>query len=257
MQLVDLSTESLAAGGSRALQGYLADPDGEGPFPGVVLVHEAFGLDEQMRRHADRLAAAGYLTLAVDLYSDGGARRCLVATMRSIMSGTGRAFTDIATARIWLRNNVDCTGKVGVIGFCMGGAFALLAAHDDFNAASVNYGRLPKDPEEALAGACPVVGNYGAKDRTLQGAAAKLETVLTSLGIEHEIKEFPTAGHAFLNDAPVGPRPLRPLMRVMGIKPDPAAAWEAPAVVGIAGTRPGRRKVRAIWHRSGDLAAVS
>jgi carboxymethylenebutenolidase len=227
MAHIDLSTESAAAGGSRILRGYLAEPDGEGPFPGVVLIHEAFGLDDVMRRHADRLAAAGYLTLAVDLYSDGGARRCLVATMRSIMTGTGRAFMDIATARSWLRADARCTGKVGVIGFCMGGAFALLAAHDDFDAASVNYGRLPQDPEEALAGACPVVANYGAKDRTLQGAAAKLETVLTNLGIEHDVKEFPTAGHGFMNDEPVGPRPLRPLMRVMGIKPDPAAAPEA------------------------------
>lgn len=224
---IDLSTESAAAGGSPTLQGYLAEPDGEGPFPGVVLVHEAFGLDDVMRRHADRLAAAGYLTLAVDLYSDGGARRCLVATMRSLISGTGRAFTDLSTARSWLRNDARCTGKVGVIGFCMGGAFALLAAHDDFDAASVNYGQLPRDLEQALEGACPVVANYGAKDRTLRGAAARLEAALTNLGIEHDVNEFPTAGHAFMNDAPVGPRRLRPLMRVMGIKPDPAAAPEA------------------------------
>ncbi|GAA4026250.1 dienelactone hydrolase family protein [Arthrobacter methylotrophus] len=227
MAHVDLSTESVAAGGSRTLRGYLAEPAGEGPFPGVVLVHEAFGLDDVMRRHADRLAEAGYLTLAVDLYSDGGARRCLVATMRSLMSGAGRAFTDLSTARSRLRSDPRCTGKVGVIGFCMGGAFALLAAPDDFDAASVNYGQLPRDLEQALEGACPVVANYGAKDRTLRGAAAKLEAALTNLGIEHDIKEFPTAGHAFMNDVPVGPRPLRPLMRVMGIKPDPAAAPEA------------------------------
>lgn len=224
---IDLSTESTSAGGSRTLQGYLAEPEGEGLFPGVLLVHEAFGLDDMMRRHADRLASAGYLTLAVDLYIDGGARRCLVATMQTLMSGKGRAFTDLSTARSWLCGDARCTGKVGVIGFCMGGAFALLAAHDDFDAASVNYGQLPRDLEGALGGACPMVANYGAKDRTLHGAAAKLETVLTSLGVEHDIKEFPMAGHAFLNDAPVGPRPLRPLMRVMGIKPDPAAAPEA------------------------------
>ncbi|WP_445286237.1 dienelactone hydrolase family protein, partial [Arthrobacter sp. Hiyo1] len=125
-----------------------------------------------------------------------GARRCLVATMRSLGSGTGRAFTDVSTARSWLRNDARCTGKVGVIGFCMGGAFALLAAHDDFDAASVNYGQLPRNLEQALEGACPVVGNYGGKDRTLPGAAAKLEAALTSLGIEHDVKEFPTAGHA-------------------------------------------------------------
>ncbi|MEZ2388426.1 dienelactone hydrolase family protein [bacterium RCC_150] len=225
--MIDLSAESEAAGGSRLLRGYLAEPDGAGPFPAVVLIHEAFGLDDVMRRHADRLAKAGYLTLAVDLYSDGGARRCLVSTMRSLLSGSGRAFRDVSTARSWLRGDSRCTGKVGVIGFCMGGAFALLAANDDFDAAAVNYGQLPRDPEDALKGACPVVANYGARDRTLPGAAAKLEAVLTRLGVENDVKEFPTAGHAFLNDAPVGPRLLQPLMRVMGIKPDPAAAPEA------------------------------
>ncbi|MDI2035691.1 dienelactone hydrolase family protein [Paenarthrobacter nitroguajacolicus] len=227
MVTIDLSGKSQAAGGSAALKGYLAEPQGEGPFPGVVMIHEAFGLDEVMRRQADRLAAAGYLTLAVDLYSDGGMRRCLVATMRSMLSGEGRAFSDISTARAWLRADPRTTGKVGVIGFCMGGAFALLTANDDFDAASVNYGQLPKDLHQALEGACPMVANYGGKDRTLPGAAAKLETALTELGIEHDVKEFPTAGHAFMNDEPVGPRAMRPLMRVMGIRPDPASAPEA------------------------------
>ncbi|WP_144659177.1 dienelactone hydrolase family protein [Paenarthrobacter nicotinovorans] len=227
MVTIDLSARSKVAGGSTALQGYLAEPSGDGPFPGVVMIHEAFGLNDVMLRQADRLAAAGYLTLAVDLYSDGGPRRCLVTTMRSMLSGTGRAFTDIATAQAWLREDERCAGKVGVIGFCMGGAFALLSANDGFDAASVNYGQLPRDLHSALEGACPMVANYGAKDRTLPGAAATLEHALSSLGIKHDVKEFPTAGHAFMNDAPVGPKPLRPLMRVMGIKPDPASAPEA------------------------------
>ncbi len=87
---------SAAAGGSPVLRGYLATPEGEGPFPAVLMVHEAFGLDDITVRHADRMAAAGYLTLAVDLFSDGGARRCLVATMRALSAGEGRAFTDLA-----------------------------------------------------------------------------------------------------------------------------------------------------------------
>src|SRR6478735_5133537 len=70
---VDLSRASGAAGGSPVLRGYLASPEGEGPFPAVLMVHEAFGLDDITVRHANRMAAAGYLTLAVDLYSDGGA----------------------------------------------------------------------------------------------------------------------------------------------------------------------------------------
>jgi len=224
---LDLSAASTAAGGSPRLRGYLAEPEGDGPFPAVLMVHEAFGLDDITVRHAERLAAAGYLVLAVDLYSDGGARRCLVSTMRSLAAGQGRAFTDLATARQWLLDSGRTTGKIGVIGFCMGGGFALLLANDGFDAAAVNYGRLPKDPQTELAGACPIVANFGAKDRSLPGAAARLTSVLESLGVEHDIKEFETAGHAFLNDAEAGPRPLRPLFRVLGVGPDPQSAPEA------------------------------
>lgn len=217
----------IASTGSASLHGYLAVPDGAGPWPGVVMVHEAFGLDEVMRRHADRLAAMGYLTLAVDLYSAGGPARCLLSTMRAMLKGQGRAFVDIEAARRQLAGSAQCSGRVGVIGFCMGGGFALLAARTGFDAAAVNYGALPKDLDAAVAGACPVVGSYGEADRTLKGAAAELDRALTDAGVEHDVKEYPGAGHSFLNDAANGPRALRPLLRVSGIGPEPVAAADA------------------------------
>ncbi|MET3175701.1 UNVERIFIED_ORG: carboxymethylenebutenolidase [Arthrobacter sp. UYCu721] len=227
MTYVDLSAQSAASGGSPSLGGYLATPAGTGPFPAVLMIHEAFGLNDLVRGHADRMARAGYLTLAVDLFSDGGPRRCLVSTMRSMLRGSGRAFTDLATARTWLANSPLSTGKTGVIGFCMGGGFALLVARDGFDAASVNYGHLPSNLEEALRGACPIVANFGGRDLTLKGATGKLETALDNLSIENSVKEFPTAGHAFLNETDLGPAVFRPLMRVMGIGPDPASSPEA------------------------------
>ncbi|GAB1513816.1 hypothetical protein JCM33774_58580 [Actinophytocola sp. KF-1] len=145
--------------GTQRLRGYLARPDGTGPWPGVVLIHEAWGLDEEMRKHADRLAGMGYLTLAPDLYSQGGARRCLVSTMVAMVAGKGRAFADIEAARTWLVSSADCTGRVGAIGFCMGGGFALLSVHT-MAAVSANYGFLPRNLDEAMAGACPVLAAY-------------------------------------------------------------------------------------------------
>jgi carboxymethylenebutenolidase len=223
---IDLTDASAARGGSRPLRGYLATPAGEGPWPGVVMVHEAFGLEDVTRRQADRLAEAGFLTLAVDLFSAGGTRRCLVSTIRAVRAGQGRAFVDVRTARGWLTDSPLCTGRIGVIGFCMGGAFALMMT-GEFDASAPNYGQLPADLDGALAGACPVVASYGGKDFTLRGAAGKLETALSRAGVVHDVKEYPAAGHSFLNDAPTGPRVLRPLLRVAGMGPEPASAADA------------------------------
>jgi carboxymethylenebutenolidase len=214
-------------GGSRRLGGYLAVPDGDGPRPGVVAIHEAFGLNAIVRRQADRLAVAGYLALAPDLYSDGGAARCVLSTFRALMAGHGKAISDIDAAREFVRTRPDCTGRVGVIGFCMGGGFALVTANRGFAAAAANYGPLPPHLETVLAGACPVVGNYGGKDRMLPGASRKLTRTLVKLGVEHDVKVYPNAGHSFLNDAPVGPRPVPQLMRIANIGPEPEVAADA------------------------------
>lgn len=227
MPNLDLSELSASRHGSRPLRGYLATPDGAGPWPGVVLIHEIFGLDDVMRRQTERMARAGYVTLAVDLYSAGGAKRCVIATMRSLFSGRGRAYTDIETARQWLVDSPHCTAKVGVVGFCMGGGFALVAAHTGFDAAAVNYGQLPKDVDAVLADACPVVASYGSRDRTLPHAAKNLDEALTRAGVVHDIKEYEGAGHSFMNDGPVGPRVLRPLLKITGMGGEPAAATDA------------------------------
>jgi carboxymethylenebutenolidase len=191
------------------------------------MVHEAFGLDEVMRRQAERIAAAGFLALAVDLYSAGGARKCLVTTLRAMMKGEGTAFADIEASRQWLSESPSCTGKIGIVGFCLGGGFALLTVGTGFDAAAANYGQLPKHMETVFANACPVVGSYGARDITLKNAAAKLNNALSEAGVIHDVKEYPNAGHAFLNDAPTGPRLLRPLLRVAGMKPEPESAKDA------------------------------
>jgi carboxymethylenebutenolidase len=207
------------------LRAHLAvPPTTPGPWPGVVVVHEIFGLNDDIRQQAEKLAAAGFLALAVDLFSAGGKVRCIRQVFGTLTRGSGPAIDDIEAARAWLAGHADCTGKVGVIGFCMGGGFALLTAARGFDAASSNYGIVPK--EDALRGACPVVGSYGARDPELRKGAEKLRTRLTAVNVEHDVKEYPDAGHSFLNRPNLGP--AAPLLRVAGVgyhAPSAEDAW--------------------------------
>jgi carboxymethylenebutenolidase len=188
-------TFSVASG---TLAGYLAVPTAPGPWPGVVVLHEIFGLTDDIRRQADRFADAGYLALAPDLYAWGNTARCLVATVRTMMSGHGRALDDIQGGRQFLADRDDCTGRVGVAGFCLGGGLAVLVAPDGFGAAAPNYGDVPEDAERKLRGACPMVASYGGKDRRLKGTAQRLDGALTALGVDHDVKEYADAKHGFL-----------------------------------------------------------
>ncbi len=98
-------------------------PAGPGPWPGVVVIHEAFGLSSDIKSQADRLAAEGYLALAPDLYAGVPWVRCLRSAFRQLHARSGPAFDTLDAARELLAKRVDSTGKTGVIGFCMGGAF--------------------------------------------------------------------------------------------------------------------------------------
>ena len=210
------------------LTAYRVTPPGDGPWPGLVLVHEIFGLDDEMTGHADRLASMGYLVLAPDLLSRGRRVACLARTMTALRRGRGQAFDDIESARTALLADPASNGSVGVIGFCLGGGFALvLAGRPGWEAAVASYGALPQDLA-VLDGACPVVASYGGRDRYLRGAASTLEAALTERGVEHDEKEYPDAGHAFLNTTANAPRYLAPMSRVvMRAGPEPTSAADA------------------------------
>ena len=187
---------------------YLAKPVAEGPRPGVVLIHDALGMSTDVRNQADWLASEGYVAVAPDLYYWGRRIRCLVSTVRL----GERPLSELDATRRWLADHDRCTGKVGVIGFCMGGDFALMMAprRHGFSAASVNYGGATKEVQPALPAVCPIVGSFGAKDRWpgMRRVPDRLESMLTEAGVEHDIKVYSDAGHGFLNEHDPAELPL-------------------------------------------------
>ena len=185
------------------MPGYLAAPAGSGPWPGVVVLHDLVGMSRDLRQQADWLAGAGYVTAAPDLFRGSRRPTCIIRMMRETWRRRGPTFADIEATGRWLAERPDCTGRVGVIGFCLGGGFALLlAAEHRFDAASVNYGPVSTKVYSAdvLSGACPVVGSYGAKDPGTRGAGERLSRILTAVGVDHDVKTYPDAGHSFMND---------------------------------------------------------
>ena len=185
------------------LPGYVSVPDADPPWPGVVVLHDMVGMSRDLRRQTDWLAEAGYLTVAPDLFRGGRRATCLVRMMRDTRRRQGATFSDVEAVRRWLAQQPDCTGSIGVIGFCLGGGFALLlAAEHRFDVASVNYGPVPTGvyTEETFRSACPVVGSYGGKDPGNRGAGDRLEQVLTAVGVDHDVKTYQDAGHSFMND---------------------------------------------------------
>ena len=214
-----------------ATNAYLAVPFGsdgaKGPWPGVVVIHEALGLNADIGGHADRMAALGYLALAPDLLDGKFWVRCIRTMFRQLTAGSGPAFDILDACRGWLAARSDCTGKTGVIGFCMGGGFALLCAQrDGYSAAAVNYGMVPADAGDVLAGSCPVIGSYGGRDPMGASHPRRLEAALTTLGVPHEVKVYSEAGHSFMSPKPAAMAPLMALARQQYDKAAAEDAWQ-------------------------------
>jgi carboxymethylenebutenolidase len=179
----------------------LALPAAGLPRPAVLVLHEIFGLNDDIRRITARFADLGWVALAPDLYDTGGPRAlCVLRTLVTLRRGEGPAFADLAAAQAWLAARPEVSGdRLGVAGFCLGGGFALLhAVRAPLRAAGIFYGDVPKSAD-ALRGICPVVAGYGGRDRLYARQGERLERLLTELGVPHDVRIYPQAGHSFMS----------------------------------------------------------
>ncbi|MVU75763.1 dienelactone hydrolase family protein [Nocardia sp. ET3-3] len=194
------------------IDAYIATPAGPGPWPGVVVLHDGMGMGADVQGTARRLADSGYLAIAPNLFARGRVR-CVPGMMRELLSnGQGTTVTDILSARAHLIADPACTGRVAVVGFCLGGGFALLVATKGFDVAAPFYPSGRGNYDKLLRGSCPIVASYGALDPANPGRGSKLERVLTDYGIDHDVKTYPGVTHSFANLTPA-----EPVIRVTGL----------------------------------------
>jgi carboxymethylenebutenolidase len=183
--------------------GFAALPDGDGPYPGVVVIHEAYGLNENIKDITRRFAENGYAGLAVDLFSGRNRALCMARYMAGMLRGSleraGIGDLKAALGHLAAMPEVD-PDRIGAIGFCMGGGFAIAWActDDRLKAIAPFYAANPK-PIDAVSRICPVVGSYPEKDFSANAARA-LDGALDRFKIDHDIKIYPGARHSFFDD---------------------------------------------------------
>lgn len=215
---INIETVNITNAPVQNLSAYFAYPQAEGKIPGVVIIHEAFGLNDNIKNITRRFAEAGYAALAVDLFAGRNQMICMFRFFGGMFlnSLNHEGIHSLKAALNWLevQPQID-SGKLGAVGFCMGGGFAIAWASTDprLNVIAPFYGFNPR-PLAALERSCPIVGSYPENDIT-KGAGEKLDQELSKHNIPHDIKIYPGAKHSFFND--------------QGGNHDPAAsqdAWE-------------------------------
>jgi carboxymethylenebutenolidase len=192
--------------------GYLARPAAEGEYPAVVMIHEWWGLNENIEHMAEILAGHGYVVFAVDLY-DGEVARNSSAAGR--LSGQVRENPDVAVSKMsravsGLRAREDTTEQVASLGWCFGGgqSLQLSLSEADLNATVIYYGTLTTDASTLRRIDGPVLGVFGAEDQVVGiENVREFNRTLGDLGVEREIHVYEGAGHAFANPSGESFRP--------------------------------------------------
>ena len=183
------------------IQGYLAKPVDEGQFPGVVMIHEWWGLNDNIKEMAEKLASHGYVVLAVDLYNGEVAITSDQARqlITSFDTNVGIENMNFAASYIQENHNVQ---KLGSIGWCFGGGQSLNLAlnNQNMDATIIYYGSLITEQESLSNISWPVLGIFAELDKGIPVESVNdFETSLDELDIPNEIHIYPGVDHAFAN----------------------------------------------------------
>ncbi len=203
----EVETQTVAYGTveGNEVTGYLAKPkEGEGAFPGIIVIHEWWGLNDNIRTMAEKLAGEGYTALAVDLYGGQAAQDADGAQqlMQAAMQNVEAANQNLREAYAYLEEEQQAP-RIGTIGWCFGGGWSLntaLLLPDQVDATVIYYGRLVTDPERLEALQMPILGIFGAEDSGIPvEMAEEFRQALDTLEKDASIHIYEGAEHAFAN----------------------------------------------------------
>ncbi len=188
--------------GDAATNGYLAVPEGDGPFPALVIIHEWNGLQDRVRQLADDFADEGYVTLAADLFQGrtGSNPQENMALVREAQADQPAMIANLNAAVAYLKGRPDVTGRVGAMGWCFGGGVALSFGLDGDNheATAIFYGRLVDDPEVVARLDHEVYGTFAALDNgPSPESVAGFEAALRAAGVENDLHIYDDVDHGF------------------------------------------------------------
>jgi carboxymethylenebutenolidase len=187
---------------NEAARGYLAVPEGDGPFPAVILIHEWNGLVDRVREMADAMAAEGYVALAADLYSarTGTNQEENVALMRETQASPERVIANLDAAARYLRSRDDVTGRIATMGWCFGGGIALSYAigGERHEGTAIFYGSLVTDPEILASIDHEIYGTFAEMDSGIPPATVnEFVEALRSAGVENDVHIYDEVNHGF------------------------------------------------------------
>jgi carboxymethylenebutenolidase len=189
--------------GGDTVDAILFTPDKPGPAPGVLVIHEWWGLDAWVKEQARNLAREGYAALAVDLYRGKVTDKQEEAHQLMMGAPRDRALRDLKAAYAFLQTRPEVTrDRIGVIGWCMGGMYAMALATEEpgLDAVVAYYGAPPTDPAAIAKIQAPVLGNFGAEDKGPSPEQVKaFEAAMKKAGKTVDVKVYEGAGHAFAN----------------------------------------------------------
>ena len=183
--------------------GFLAKPTAQGKYPGIVMVHEWWGLNDNIREMAQLLASEGYVVFAVDLYGEVATTPERAGALAGgVRSDQASATKKLRVAVSYLRSLPEVNGRIGSIGWCFGGGQSLQLAlsGEKLDATVIYYGQLTDDKDQLRKISWPVLGIFGEADQVIPvDSVRKFGKVLDGLGIENSINIYPGVGHAFAN----------------------------------------------------------